>query len=414
MSGKVRFWMPFKGDAGMDAMLADFNKTYPNIQVELTTYNNNSDGNLSVNTSIMSGEVDVLGSFGLSSTWKRWDNAMFEDLTDKFEAEGIDLVANWGTDVFKYNDCIYTLPCGGMSYYISVNMTAWNAAGLGDLPTEWTWDEYLDASRKMTKSATDGSIEMYGGSDYHSVACFTYPRYQVVGHDAYYNDDGTASSFDSDMIVNSLQRELDAEAEKIWFPKSVYRSDNLQAQMTFTGTSQPQVASIVAPNMVRFLRDTTNYPVDWVTGFAPYPVEEKGQKNYMSGVSVYSHAGICTGCQDEAASWAFLKWYSTYGSKYLALAGHMSTWKGTDAGDLVSLIFGSEADAQKLVDVDSFKRVVGVTENPAFVDTFLTAYADVTSALNEYALYAFNGEMNAKDAMAGAAEAANAAITAAL
>lgn len=127
MSGKVRFWMPFKGDAGMDAMLADFNKTYPNIQVELTTYNNNSDGNLSVNTSIMSGEVDVLGSFGLSSTWKRWDNAMFEDLTDKFEAEGIDLVANWGTDVFKYNDCIYTLPCGGMSYYISVNMTAWNA-----------------------------------------------------------------------------------------------------------------------------------------------------------------------------------------------------------------------------------------------------------------------------------------------
>ena len=33
MSGVVNFWIPFKGTQGMDAMIADFNKTYPNIQM---------------------------------------------------------------------------------------------------------------------------------------------------------------------------------------------------------------------------------------------------------------------------------------------------------------------------------------------------------------------------------------------
>ena len=143
MKGEVDFWIPFKGDAGMDAMIADFNKTYPNIKVNLNSYSNNSDGNMSVNTAIQAGEVDVLASFGLNQTYTRWENGLFEDITDKCTDEGIDLKANWGTDDYKYEDKIYTLPCGGLKNYVSINMTDWKEAGLGDIPTEWTWDDYL-------------------------------------------------------------------------------------------------------------------------------------------------------------------------------------------------------------------------------------------------------------------------------
>ena len=157
ISGKVTFAMPFKGPAGMDAMIAEFNESYPNIEVELHVYSNNSAGNVALDTAISGGLIDVVTSFGLSNAYNRWSGGLYMDLTDMVEEEGIDLVANWGTDVYKYEDSIYTFPCGGLSYYIAINMTAWKDAGYTDLPTEWTWDEYIEACTKMTKKNADGT-----------------------------------------------------------------------------------------------------------------------------------------------------------------------------------------------------------------------------------------------------------------
>lgn len=136
VSGTVRFWIPFKGSQGMDDMIAEFNQTYPNVKVELTSYNNNSDGNLAVDAALMAGEIDVLASFGLANAYRRWENSLYMELTDYIEKYNINLVDNWGTDVYKYDDTYYTFPCGGLSYYVSINMTDWNEAGLGELPTE--------------------------------------------------------------------------------------------------------------------------------------------------------------------------------------------------------------------------------------------------------------------------------------
>ena len=408
MKGTVNFWIPFKGNQGMDAMIAEFNETYPNITVNLNPYNNNSDGNMAVNTAIIAGEVDVLASFGLSNTYKRWEAGLFKDITDKAAAEGIDLVEQWGTDVFTYEDKIYSFPCGGSCNYIAINMTAWNEAGLGELPTEWTWDEYLAACKAMTKLAADGTVEVYGGSDYHSVNTFLYSHCQVNGGDMYFNADGTAS-YDNEQVIKALERELKAELEdKIWYPKYSYRADNLQAQMTFC---QGITASTIIGNVVRFLHDTETYPdVDWITGFAPYPVEEKGQTNYMAGVTPFSHAGIGINCQDENAAWAFVKWYSTYGVKYLSAAGHQPNWKGTKSGAAIAVIYGSEEEAQKWIDIESFNRVVGRADLPAYTETTLTALSDVSGALTDPIMQALNGEMTAEEAMKAAAEEANKAI----
>ena len=361
----------------------------------------------------MAGEVDVLASFGLSNAYKRWEAGLYEELTDLVEEEGIDLVANWGSDAFQLDECIYTFPCGGLSYYVAINMTAWEKAGLGELPTEWTWDEYLAASKAMTEYNEDGTVKVYGGSDYHSQNYFTYQYGAQVGKNAYYDEDGT-SSFDNPAIIKALEREVQAElVDKIWFPKATYRGDNLQAQQTFL--VERVVNSAINPNMVRFLPDTENYGVDFITGFAPWPVDEHGQVNYMSGVSPFSHAGICTtpeGRSDEdfAACWAFLKWYSTYGVKYLAAAGHQPNWAGTEAGSALALLFGSEEEAAKFVDVESFKRVVGVATNPQYYEDELTAYSKVNSTLVEYTMYALNGTMTAEEAMLEAAKIADEAI----
>ena len=231
---------------------------------------------------------------------------------------------------------------------------------MGELPLDgWTWDEYLAASKAMTEYNEDGSVKVYGGSDYHSVNYFTYAVAQVVGKDHYYNEEGMAN-FDSDAFLKALQREYDAElVDKIWYPKAIYRGDNIQAQQSFL---QDQMCnSEITCNQIRFMADRENYGTDWKVGFLPYPVEEEGQTNYMSGISPFSHSGLCIDESDEDfdAAWAFLRWYSTYGVAYLVAAGHQPNWKGTSDLDPLVLLFGSEEEAAKYMDVESFRAVVG-------------------------------------------------------
>ena len=412
VTGTVNFYIPFKGSQGMDAMIAAFNEIYPNVEIVLNTYSNNSDGNASVNTAILAGEVDVLASFGLANTNKRWEAGLFYDLTDLVEENGIDLVEHWGTDAFQKDGTIYTFPSGGLCYYITVNLDAWEAAGLGELPLDgWTWDEYLAASKAMTEYNEDGSVAVYGGSDYHSVNYFTYAVAQVVGKDHYYNAEGMAN-FDSDAFLKALQREYDAElVDKIWYPKAIYRGDNIQAQQSFL---QDQMCnSEITCNQIRFMADRENYGTDWKVGFLPYPVEEEGQTNYMSGISPFSHSGLCIDESDEDfdAAWAFLRWYSTYGVAYLVAAGHQPNWKGTSDLDPLVLLFGSEEEAAKYMDVESFRAVVGRVDLPAFVELNLTAYSKISSILNEYVMYALNGQMTPEEALTEAAKLANEEIT---
>ena len=415
LEGEITFAIPFKGAQGMDAMIAEFNESYPNITVKLHTYSNNSDGNTATNAALTAGEIDVIASFGLSATYKRWENGLLMDITDMIEEDEIDLKAHWGYDSFVYEDSYYSIPCGGLSYYVAINMTAWKEAGLdkkyeGGLPTEWTWDEYIEACELMTKKNDDGTVKVYGGSDYHSINYFMYCYAQEVGGDLYYEADGT-SSYDNPIMLKSLERKLKAELEdKIWFPDAVYRADGRQAQMTFC---EGVTASTVICNVTRFLHDTKTYPdVNWITGFAPWPVNEKGQTNYMSGVTPFSHVGIAASIEDEDLdiAWAWLKWYATYGVKYLKAAGHEPAWRGTEEGVGVEIIYGSEEEAKKWIDVESYNRVVGVTTNPMYAEITLTAYSDVSGALTDPMMQAINGELSATECLKQAAEEADAAI----
>lgn len=406
IAGTVRFYIPFNGKQGMDAMIAEFNEIYPNITVELNTYNNNSEGNIALSTAIMAGECDVVASFEIHNLMNRLNNGLYIDISDRVAAENISLMDNWGTEAYNVNGKTYVLPCGGLTHYVAINLDAWNEAGLGELPTEWTWDEYIEASRAMTKFAADGTTEVYGGSNYQVIGDLLDMVYQVKGCNRFYTEDGKCV-FAEPYIKNNIQKYIDAEKEGIWFSLNTYRADDYKSWFAYT---DGKVASTVSCNLARFIRDTETYPLDHITAFAPYPTVEKGQTNYESGVNYFSFAGIARNCQDEEAAWAFTKWYSTYGSKYLTIAGHQSTWAGTDGSALVSLIFGSEEDAAKIIDVPSFKQWVGNPANPSSYDNMSAGYSEMNSIWQEYVMYAYSGDMTVDEALDTAAELGNEAI----
>lgn len=404
-SGVVRFYSAFELSLGMQDMIEAFNEVYPNIEIDYSWTKTAWGGGHEL-------EFDVIQSYGMNYTTKRWQDGYFVDITDKLTAEGIDLVENWGTDAYSYNSRYYSIPCGGLQYYITINMTAWEEAELGAIPTEWTWDEYIEACRKMTKTNDDGSIR-YGGSSYSSINTILYCGTQVSGRGLYFNEDGTKSNYDDPVVIKAFERELKAELEdQIWFPLYTYRSEGQKEYDTFLNG---ECASTITINVVRYVHDAAYEETsDFITAFAPFPTEEKGQTNYMAGVHVYSHVGITKDCRDETAAWLFVKWVSTYGSKYLCVHGHQSAWRGTTTDDIINVVFGSEENAAKYVDVESFKNVIGKTDLPAFreivSDGVVETYSQVTSYLKDPLMKALMGELTAEEALKQAAENADAYI----
>ncbi|MBQ8813263.1 MAG: extracellular solute-binding protein [Lachnospiraceae bacterium] len=409
-TGTVRFWSNLTLKQGMQGILDAFNEAYPNITVEFTSYSNNADGNAQANAAIMGGEIDVLMSSTLQHAYNRWNNNLYLPLTDYIEEYGIDVKKEWGTDSYNLDGVYYTFPVGGNIYYIVINKTAWDEAGLGEIPTEWTWDEYLAASEAMTKRDEKGKTIVYGGSDFHSIEFAAYPWMQVTGKHFLYTEDGQAANFTDPIVLNMLKREIKAEQEDgIWFPLLTYRDEDVDDYALFLNGD---IASFISNNFVKYLRDTETYPRDFKAAFAPYPVEEKGQTNYMSGVATNYHVGITNGVQDEDAAWTFLSWFSTYGSQYMLLSGNAPKWLGADISDseLLCMVFDSEERAAELIDIDSWKSTMYLMDAPIFEEHSLLAYTDVLNLLKEYVMLAHRGEMTPEDAMQTAKELADAKI----
>ena len=406
MTGEVRFLTAFAGGQGTDTLIEDFNSYYPNVNVTYEVYVNNAEGNVTANTSIQSGAVDVILSFGPADTGFRWENGLLMDITDRLAEDRLDLVTEWGTDNYTYNGRVYCIPAGALSVVVALNMDMWNEAGLGEIPDYWTWDEYLDACRAMTRKAADGSIEVYGGTQFNNTPYWYYPMMQSKGKDVFYNEEGMAD-FTSGLAEKIVKRQLDAEEEGIWYKQINLITDNQKSRdLLWSG----QVASCIESLLTRFVTDTENYPHDFILGYAPYPVNEDGETNYMHGAMTNSFFCVTNNAKDADAAYAFAKFASTYGSKYLYKAGHASGWSGTNPDEIVDLVFGSREEAEKFVDVDSYIANSLAVGKPFYADENITGYSQIASLCDEYFVYMLNGSMTVEDALAELNEYADEAI----
>lgn len=231
----------------MGDLIAAFEELHPEINVELMVANNSTDGNLAVDTALMAGgEIDVLLSYTTTRTEERASAGFLADLTDLIAAEGWNMADNWGADVkFTEDQRYYGIPVDGLAWYVAINMTEWEKAGLGEIPTAWTWDEYIAASKAMTREG------MFGGSNTQETSnTMIYQVRQQLGADVLYNEEGYSALIDNPMFRKAFDRMYQAEVvDKIWFPLTEYRANGLQTQNTFLTN---QVAMTVCCNMFRF------------------------------------------------------------------------------------------------------------------------------------------------------------------
>ena len=131
---------------------------------------------------------------------------VFLDVTDRV-ARDIDVAefAPEAIDWYRFDNRQYGVAFGLDMRFIAYNKALFDAAGVSYPKNHWTYDQFLDAARKLTRDTDgDGRIDQYGFEGVLDVSAF---NARVV------DDEGTRALCDSPEMIDYLQTNLDL-AEK--------------------------------------------------------------------------------------------------------------------------------------------------------------------------------------------------------
>lgn len=405
---KINWWAAWAEDQGPAEIIKKFNQKYPQIQVEYVQFTNTDEGNVKIDTSLVAGQqIDVFFNYGLTRLEARARKGVLQDLGEFIAKDKFDVAAEFGADTYKYDGKYYSLPTTSQVDAVFINKKMLDAAGL-KVPDKWTLDDYAAYAKALTKG--EGSGKVYGSSDFQSNYYWTLPVRGLLGADAWYKADGT-SNFDHPAYKKALEFKNKIEnVDKYQYPYTEYKSTKSSSNELFMqGKFAMSVNSIAVS---RFISNTKDYPRDFMVTVAPLPTLEKDQKDvYNGGLRHFGYLAMNKNTKEKEASWIFLKWLSTEGSVDLAKVGHIPTWKKNDKNAIAAIMLG--ADAQKVIDVEAFKKVVLNYDAKSYTDTNYAAYNEVNTILQNEAEKALFGVASIDDALAEMKKKADAAIKAA-
>ncbi len=394
----LHLWMGIPPEAGPQAVVDAFNEAYKDkgIQVEYERYVNDDQGNLKLETSLMSGsDVDVFASYGNYRTVKRAQAGMAMDLTDLMKRDSFDYAGLCGQDATKcYVDGKpYSFFVGKMRGSLLVNKDMFDKAGIA-LPTEWTFDEFRDVCKKLTSGeGTDKVYGMFWNTPQNAGEYMSYLAQETLGGDWAYNEDGKTARLNDPVTVAATQLICDTMNDGT-APTHV---DSVTQKLTQESVFLTGHSAMTMGNWaIRSVKDTKQYPHDFVTAYVPYPVISKDKNNYTyGGFGDELSINAKTAHPDEA--WEFLKWYTTEGAKYMAVGGRFGLSKTINSDEEIDLFMkGSE----KLIDKDSLKKVLFEdTGKPLTIPTITTKAPEIYKALNEEMENAMNGQKTAQQAL---------------
>ena len=379
----IYLWTAWTPEAGIQEMIDRFNEIYPQIEVIPVQFSNNTDGNLKVDTTLAMGTgIDVVFNFGVDRVDARANAGLMLDLTPYIERDQFDVADQLGENIYTKDGQYYSLPATSNAYCVFLNKTMLEEAGL-ETPTSWTIDEYYEYARQLTHG--EGDEKVYGSDSLRVLNQWLFMATNTFARNPWYTEDGR-SNLGHEYFARALRLHQEAELEGIQYPYTEYVSSKISTQDNFLNGKAAM--AIYGNSLARNLTDLEKYPHDFAVEVAPLPVMQEGDTNYNVG-GYYGYLGINAKTQEPEASWLLLKFLVTEGSYGFLNVGHIPTWRYTQWDNVVSDMFGE--NAEQFINVDHFKQVILNQANmPQQVLDEFTAYTEITNIIaEEFEAYAF-------------------------
>lgn len=404
----IRMWGGVPPESGPQKACDDFNALYADkgIQVEYERFVNDETGNLKLETNLLSGTgVDIYVTYGLSVLQKRAEGDMALDLTELMERDGFDQKTYFGemAEAYYVDGKPYSVPTKLDQYGIVLNKTMFEEAGI-EVPTEWTFEEFREVAKKLTHG--EGQDKVYGmfwNSQQDLTYMFTYLTAQTNGGDPMYLSE-TESAFMDPVVLKSVElvnNMMNVDGTSPTHTDSVTQQLS-QEGMFLTGKS----AMTVGPWMIRSIKDLENYPHDFETAFAPYPVVEAGQRNYTQGgygdlLSINPKSEYI----DEA--WEFVKWYALEGMLPVAEGGRVPAANTYDTQAVTDAFLKG---AEGIIDAETTKNILIAPADDYAVPSITAHGPEITQVVKEELEKIFIGEKTVEEGMSDAKERADAIL----
>lgn len=384
-SGKtvtLRVWGGVPPEAGPQESIDQFNAAFKDkgIQAEYERFVNDDTGNLKLETSLLSGDdVDVYMTYASTAMQKRASGNMALDLSDLIARDKFDLEGIFGKEAKStyVNGKPYSVPSSPGRVAIVLNKDMFDAAGI-PIPTEWTFDEFREIAKKLTKG--EGQDKVYGmfwNTQQDVLYPINYLSVQTLGGSPLYKAGGKEANITDPVNVKSVElvnNMMNVDHSSPTHTDSVTQKLS-QEGMFLTGRAAMTVGSWI----VRSIKDTKQYPHDFVTAFAPYPVVEKGQRKYTAGI--YGDL-LCINpkSRNVDAAWEYVKWYATKGMLPVTKGGRVPAANTYNVDGVTGAFLSG---AEKLFDVESTKRNLIMPADNYTGPSVTTKLPEITKILQE-------------------------------
>ncbi|TBL81367.1 ABC transporter substrate-binding protein [Paenibacillus thalictri] len=344
---KLKFWGGVPPESGPQEAVDAWNAQNPDIQVEYVRYVNNDEGNLKLDTALLtSQDVDLFVNYRLPQYKKRIEAGMIYDIS---QYKDFDIEGKMGPSAkeYVYNGKYFGVPTVLDLKYVMLNKDLLDAAGL-PVPFDWTWDDMKQYANKLKQDKRWGLVQ------------FDYVLYDPIDGSldslGFTKSDNT-SNFDHPYVKQHLQTLHDMMLKDKSTPTLV---EQLTTKMPVDTVFLKGEAGILNAGywVFRNSNDLKNFPRNFKIAFAPVPRLSKDQKDFKILGGVADTLCISSKTKYPEEAWKFIKWYADGGMLPMAKGGRIPASKDINMDQVLKLLMG---DAEKTYDVESFKKVLADT-----------------------------------------------------
>ncbi|GIO94886.1 ABC transporter substrate-binding protein [Paenibacillus lactis] len=365
--------------AGTDAMLQEFMDQNPDIKVEhvVLVPGDSVEMLKKLDFLISSGEaIDVIQFPSLGGVLERAERGALAPLNEFYEKESLVPEDEYFVNP-KLGDKYYGMQYTKSTNYVMLNKDALDEAGLEVPKYGWTWDDYREYAKKLTKG--EGVDKRYG-SYFHTWELYMNAPAQTMMKDPFVYEDGTTILADPTYKYFFQLRKDMEEKDKSAKPYS----DVLAAKLNYrTEFFNEEAAMILTGNFtIADPGNTEQYPHEFKTAFAPVPVPPAGwEPKEYEGKYFTSGNMLAMGANsaNKEASFKLMRFMTTADSdNRLEFSGYK---KANNEELLTKLVAGKE----DMYDMDSLKYTL-FSDEIQYLDAakvMIASTAELTKIIND-------------------------------